>query len=352
MIKHVLFPATVAAVFAFGAVPSTWAVECPDPGAECPRPIQLGVSGGNIADICSAGTLGSLLDIGFTQVILSNNHVLARENAGVKNGEPIGQPGTFDNAPACVREGADVVGVLAHFIPIDFSGAPNMFDLALALAIPTVVDLSGDIAEVGLVSTVPFPGTPPVGTTVKKHGRTTGLTFGEISAVNVTSNVGYTSGTALFRNQYRITPGTFSDAGDSGSLIVEDTTSCPRAIGLLFAGSFSDTLANPLNLFLSHTGFNIVGDSSCPSATANAQAPDSATRQAMTRVMGVQSINEASLLATPGVVGVGIGRDEASDELTLEIYVESAAVAAQQVFPSSLEGVPVRVVETGEFVAF
>jgi len=43
---------------------------------------NYGVSGGNVNDItarfCCSGTLGSLVQAGTTQYILSNNHVLAR----------------------------------------------------------------------------------------------------------------------------------------------------------------------------------------------------------------------------------------------------------------------------------
>src|SRR5712691_3289677 len=340
---------TVAvAILILGAVPSTQADDCPTPGAQCPRPIQLGVSGINIFEVCSAGTLGALVQLGADKVILSNNHVLARENAGVINMEPIVQPGTLDNSPQCVREERDIVGVLAHFIPIDFSGGPNVLDIAFAATLPSLVDFSGSIARIGLVSTTPFPDVPPVGTLVKKQGRTTGLTFGEISAVNVTASVAYSSGTASFENQYRIMPGSFSAGGDSGSLIVEDTASCPRAVGLLFAGSSEGTLANPLNQFLTFTGSNIVGAPTCPAAPALQRAPDAA----MSAAMAVHSSNKASLLATPGVVGVGIGRDGASGAPTLEIYVESDAEAARLALPSSLEGVPVRVIQTGKFVPF
>jgi len=349
--KRLSFHTTIvaAAILILGAVPSTWADDCPTPGAGCPRPIQLGVSGMNVYEVCSAGTLGALVQFGADKVILSNNHVLARENAGVVNMEPIVQPGMLDNTPQCLKEERDIVGVLAHYIPINFSGAANVFDIAFAGTLPSLVDHSGSIARIGLVSTTPFPGVPPVGTLVKKHGRTTGLTFGEISAVEVTVTVGYSSGSALFENQYRITPGGFSAGGDSGSLIVEDAATCARAVGLLFAGSADSTLANPLNQFLTLTGSSIVGNPTCPSAAPSAQrAPDVA---AMSAARAARSSSQASLMATPGVVGTGIGRD-ASGAPTLEIYVESAAEAARLVLPSSLQGVPTRVIPTGKFVAF
>lgn len=66
--------------------------------------------------------------------------------------------------------------------------------------------------------------------------------------------------------------------------------------------------------------------------------------------MDVQSNHEAGVMCSPGVIG--IGRNEATGELTLEICVESAAAIARQILPRSLEGVRVQVVESGEFVAF
>ena len=54
-------------------------------------------------------------------------------------------------------------------------------------------------------------------TKVQKTGRTTGYTTGAIAAVSFDGWVGYDSGYAYFKDQLIITPGTFSDAGDSGS---------------------------------------------------------------------------------------------------------------------------------------
>ncbi len=64
------------------------------------RNTHFGVSGGNINDIsrrfCCSGTLGSLVNNGTTQYILSNNHVLARTDQAAA-GEDISQPGLIDN---------------------------------------------------------------------------------------------------------------------------------------------------------------------------------------------------------------------------------------------------------------
>ena len=76
-----------------------------------PRPIPLGVSGGNINSFvkfrhqkgCSSGTLGSLVqDQSSNQFILSNNHVLADVNKA-KHGELIVQPGLVDTGPYAPR---------------------------------------------------------------------------------------------------------------------------------------------------------------------------------------------------------------------------------------------------------
>ena len=48
--------------------------------------------------------------------------------------------------------------------------------------------------------------------------------------------------------------------GDSGSLMVEDVTSNPRAVGLLFAGSNSLAVANPIDQVLSFLNGTMVGN--------------------------------------------------------------------------------------------
>ncbi|MFI5264897.1 MAG: hypothetical protein ACHQM6_10320, partial [Candidatus Kapaibacterium sp.] len=86
--------------------------------------------------------------------------------------------------------------------------------------------------------------------------RTTGLTSDKISAINVTSNVSYGNGkTAKFTGQIMITSTTFSAAGDSGSLIVDDSNDDP--VGLLFAGSSTSTIANPIGTVFSDLGVTI-----------------------------------------------------------------------------------------------
>jgi len=77
-----------------------------------PRPIELGVSGGNINSFlsnhkrCFNGTLGSMVqDSSNNQYILSNNHVLADTNKA-KPGQLIIQPGLADNPSPARRRRA------------------------------------------------------------------------------------------------------------------------------------------------------------------------------------------------------------------------------------------------------
>lgn len=92
---------------------------------------------------------------------------------------------------------------------------------------------------------------PAVGLGVRKSGRTTGMTTGTIQTINATVNVSYGGGcgTAKFVGQTIITPGGFSTAGDSGSLILGGTDGSGRRkpVGLLFAGSSSFTVANRIS---------------------------------------------------------------------------------------------------------
>jgi hypothetical protein len=70
---------------------------------------------------------------------------------------------------------------------------------------------------------------------------------------------GGTAFTKRFTGQIVIKGGKFIQAGDSGSLMVEDVTMKPRAVGLCFAGSSSSGIANPIGQVLSYLGATMVG---------------------------------------------------------------------------------------------
>ena len=208
-----------------------------------------GVSVGHVA--VTAGTLGCLVDVGGRRHLLSNNHVLANSNAAL-NGDEVVQPGPTDGGVAP----GDVIASLNAFEPIDFTGAVNHIDAALAELVDPA-QVTPDIITIG------FPVNPPkqasLGQSVAKHGRTTNFTTGAVVDVSFDGYVSYNgAGTAWFEDQVVVRgfDGPFSQPGDSGSLILEDATSHP--VALLFAGDQRLTLANPIDAVLNRFGASIV----------------------------------------------------------------------------------------------
>ncbi len=212
------------------------------------RPAPGGVSIGHIK--ITAGTLGCLVKRGAKKFILSNNHVLANSNAA-KSGDTIVQPGPYDGGKAP----ADAIAKLAQFVPLKFGGtAVNFVDAAIAAPLRPDLVKATNIWYGAVSATTTLP---QLALLVKKAGRTTQRTRGRITGINATVKVNYgTSGVALFQNQIVIvslTSAPFSQGGDSGSLIVTDSGN--RPVGLLFAGSASHTIANPIRSVL--TALNV-----------------------------------------------------------------------------------------------
>jgi hypothetical protein len=212
------------------------------------RPAPGGVSVGHFK--ITAGTIGCLVRKGNALCILSNNHVLANVNSGAI-GDPILQPGPIDGGTIP----ADVIGKLLQFIPINFA-APNKVDCAIAQTSPTLV--SALDKAYGKINLPVVPAA--LNMMVQKCGRTTQFTRGRITDISATIRVSYgTAGSAVYQNQIIIqslTATPFSQGGDSGSLIVTAQTKQP--VGLLFAGSTSHTIANPIQAVLAALGVTIV----------------------------------------------------------------------------------------------
>jgi hypothetical protein len=229
-----------------------------DPAARLPRPVPIGVSTGH-PDI-TAGTIGCRVTKGRAVYALSNNHVYANSNRAIPYFDNVLQPGPYDGG----KDPQDAIGTLYLYWPILFStSAYNTVDAAIALS---------STEQLGKATLSGGYGTPKsttvaayVGQTVQKYGRTTRLTKGIVYAVNATVNVSYGDVTgdgkndvARFISQIIITPGTFSEGGDSGSLIVTQTGKNP--VGLLFAGSSTFTVANPIDAVLDIFGVTIDGE--------------------------------------------------------------------------------------------
>jgi hypothetical protein len=238
------------------------------------RPAPGGVSIGHYK--ITAGTLGAVVrDRGSNEpLILSNNHVLANSNDAAP-GDAILQPGPYDGGD----QANDVIAHLERFVPIEFSQSPgicsfarffaglgntaagvvgskhrleviqanpqaaNLVDAAVARPV-NPADLRNDILEIGTVTGV---ATPVLNMAVRKSGRTTGLTTGQINLLDVTVNVSY-GANRIARFEGQLVSGPMSQGGDSGSLVVAGDSL--RAVGLLFAGSNQTTIFSPIQAVL------------------------------------------------------------------------------------------------------
>lgn len=105
-------------------------------------------------------------------------------------------------------------------------------------------DIDDDILNIGAVAGL---GSVGLGDALQKMGRTTGLTQGSVDQIDVSVNVSYGSNqVALFTEQ--IMAGAMSAGGDSGSAVLDSSR---NLVGLLFAGSDTTTIINPIDFVFS-----------------------------------------------------------------------------------------------------
>ncbi len=206
------------------------------------RPAPPGVSIGHYR--VTAGTFGAVVYDNSTgiPIILSNNHVLANATNGrdlrARLNDPVLQPGSIDGG----RQNRNIIARLARFIPLAESPGLNLVDCAAAQPLQNELVVP-EILGIGKVQGVTAPS---LGMNVKKSGRTTGLTYGQVRAVNVIANVSYGRNRVL-RFEKQILTTRISSPGDSGSLVLDEQN---RAVGLLFAGSDTSTILNPIQTVL------------------------------------------------------------------------------------------------------
>ncbi|HEY1903718.1 MAG TPA: hypothetical protein VGG56_14890 [Terracidiphilus sp.] len=365
--------------------------------AEQLSPAELGSSGGNNNDYdtqgnqvsdCCGGTLGSLVqDSSGRQYLLSNNHVLARsDQASV--GDTIIQPGLIDNncTPYGDGPGTTPVGSLTGWLSLS-SNATNA-DAAIAQVASGAVDPTGSILELGTRQADGTLGAAPpgvsstggkgeaatLGLTVAKSGRTTGLTCASISALNLDVNVDYFTDcaetkpylTKTYTNQLAISGNQFSDAGDSGSLVVDTADAEP--VGLFFAGGtdasgISQGVANPVADVLSElntqvgagASYSFVGTAdhgvSCLNYGDNTvNAAQARTLSDAETARTQQALAQARLLVNPSVGILGVATGKSSDhpgEGAVILYVdENLPATALAAVPTTVEGVRTLVIPT------
>ena len=331
------------------------------------RNLNFGVSGGNVNDrsrqFCCSGTLGALIQDNLgTQYILSNNHVLGLADRA-QAGDDVSQPGMID-------ANCQVTTVVA-----DFTTAPPLtqnVDAAIAQLRPGLMNSNGAIEDIGTISSTIR--SPAVGLAVQKSGRTTGHTTGSTTSISTTVSIRYpkscgSGGGTLrtFTNQIVITPGTFSAGGDSGSLIVTNDNN-KQPVALLFAGSSSSTIGNPIGEVMTRVGARLgrtvsfVGAASLQSAslgytiTAEGAIMQELPEVAADAARAALERNQDALMSRDDVLGVGIGQgSQDPTEAVIVIYVNRNASkggrAPGRDLPKVIDGIRVRRVLTDEFVA-
>jgi hypothetical protein len=355
--------------------------------------MQLGSSGGNNNDFdasgntivdCCSGTLGALVQDGNgRQYLLSNNHVLARsDHANV--GDTIVQPGLIDNNCTPNGEGPGTVpaGSLAGWLPLR-SSSTNV-DAAIAQVASHTVDPSGSILELGgrqadgalaaappgISSTGGRGEAPSLQLRVAKSGRTTGLTCAGVSALSLDVSVDYYQDcaetrpylTKTFTNQLAISGNRFTDAGDSGALVVDAGNAEP--VGLFFAGGtdisgVSQAVANPAADVLSElgaqlgggTGYTFVGRAdhavSCLSYgddTALAAQARALSNTEIARAQHALAVARSLVNPSAGILGVAIGKSsDHPGEAAAILYVDENGQAA---VPATVHGVRTLVIPT------
>lgn len=270
------------------------------------RPAPVGFSVGHPS--ITAGTIGARVRDGSGNVyVLSNNHVLAAANEA-SIGDPALQPGPFDGGTL-----NDQIATLFAFQPIDFSlSGVNYVDAAIALSntndlgTSTPTDDGYGTPNSGVWGDANSDGvfddkTALLGLHVQKYGRTTKLTKGQITGINATVEICYEVllifciKSAYFYDQLIVEPGTFSGGGDSGSLIVSDDANT-NPVGLLFAGSSTQTIANRIDLVLNHFGVTVDGGAPPPPPPPPPPTP--------VTDIAIASVNAASFVTQGATVDV------------------------------------------------
>lgn len=292
------------------------------------RPLRPGLSVAHVG--VTAGTIGGFVvaDEDERLQVLSNNHVLADSDRAGPD-EVVVQPGPADGGGAP----ADRVGMLERVAPL-LRDRPNVVDAATA------------ILDDGIEADLEYPAGPVAGVAeadlgqrVEKVGRTTGLTRGQVTAIELDGlTVQYPVGLVRFDDQIEITgdrPGPFSAGGDSGSVVYDPVSS--DAVGLLFAGSQRGgpggqglTYCNPIGVVLDVLGVQFAG-------------AEVGGEPAVDDVRAAKEALATQLRDDPRVGGVGITRWHGQYAVRVNVVDESDVPE----LPSRVYGVHVQIVAVG-----
>jgi len=204
---------------------------------------------------------------------------------------------------------------------------------------------------------------------VAKSGRTTGLTCAGVAAINLDVQVSYFKDcaetepylTKMYANQIAIEGVDFSDAGDSGSLVVDAANAEP--VGLFFAGGVTSTgisegVANPAPEVLSELSalpggktYTFVGATDHPVSCLNygnatVTAAQATVLTAAETARSNQALSAARLLVNPsaGILGVAAGKsNDRPGEAAVILYVDQSTSPA---VPPAINGVRTQIIAT------
>jgi hypothetical protein len=220
----------------------------------------------------------------------------------------------------------------------------------------------------------PDPGPPhtgngiaaTVGEAVAKSGRSSGLTCSTVAAIEISAMVSYQKGcntgstfSVTYTGQVSVSGGTFSAAGDSGSLIVDENTADP--VALLYAGSDSDTVGNPVADVLSAlqdsqgnrpafvgsaSTHKVIGCTLAAGAvkTAQAQANIAIPPAQLTQAQRALDLHAPELLSNPYIQAIGVGASiDHPGGAAVVLVVNPGQIPTT--LPAELEGVATRIVQ-------
>jgi hypothetical protein len=181
-----------------------------------------------------------------------------------------------------------------------------------------------------------------IGLGVVKSGRSTGVTRGKIIMVGATVKVGFGSG-RIVQLTGQIISSKMAEPGDSGSLLLDGGN---KAIGLLFAGSASVTLYNPIDQVLQALNVTLTGE-------------DSRERHAQPVYPDLEALcrkRSESLLSLPNVVGVAVGHKQKNGvqtrKLCIVVLVEEKKkrqdLPEDSLIPEEIDGMQTDVVQSGK----
>jgi hypothetical protein len=340
-------------------------------------PVKLGTSGGNANDssvqsnlvYCCGGTLGSLVQRNGSYYILSNNHVLARSDSA-SIGDAIIQPGLID--ANCSATGTTTVGNLTQYVNLETPG--TNVDAALAQIVSGTVDTTGNILSLGATATGGTPDAGPphagsgisanIGESVAKSGRSSSLTCSSVDAIEIQTSVSYQKGcntgasfSVTYTGQISVSGGTFSAAGDSGSLIVDQNSADP--VALLYGGSDTDTVGNPVGEVLSAlkdsqgnqpafvgsaTTHTVIGCTLASNAVkTQAQSAAAISSAQLAQAQHVRDMHAPELLSNAYIQAVGVGASiDHPGEPAIVVVVDSSQPAIA--IPAQLDGIATRIV--------